>query len=68
MRDLYAKIPREYFLESSSKFYFETSDRFEMYDLVELAGAEHIQHIPDMLYWYIYTEYTGCEWSKMRYY
>ena len=39
-----------------------------MYDLVELAGAEHIQHIPDMLYWYIYTEYTGCEWSKMRYY
>lgn len=55
-------------MESENKFYYETSDRFEMYDLTELAGPEHIHHIPELLYWYIYTIYGGCDWIKMHYY
>ena len=39
LRELYIKIPMDYFMESEGNFYFETSDRFEMYDLIELAGS-----------------------------
>ena len=49
------KIPKEYFFEAENKFYFETSDRFQMYALVELARPDKIKFIPEFLYLY--------EWS-----
>ena len=68
LRDLYVEIPRGHFLESPSKFYSDSYDRFEMYALVELAGPQRIQHIPDLLYWYNYNVYPSCSLSRMRYY
>ena len=38
-QELYAKIPTSYFFEEEAKFYTATSDRLEMYAIVELAGA-----------------------------
>ena len=72
LRDLYVKIPKEYFFEFENKFYFETSDRFQMYALVELAGADNIKFIPDILYLY---EWSGpnrnrdeCYYAEILYY
>ena len=50
LRDLYVKIPRQHLMETETQFYASSSDRFQMYALVELAGPEHIQYIPDLLY------------------
>ena len=52
LRDLYVKIPKEYFQENETTFFSSSSDRFQMYAIVELAGAEHIKFIPDLLYRY----------------
>ena len=47
---MYVKIPRQHLMETETQFYASSSDRFQMYALVELAGSEHIQYIPDLLY------------------
>ena len=52
LRDLYVKIPKEYFLEEEGKFYFRVSDKFQLYPLVELASGGHIHFVIDILYWY----------------
>ena len=52
LRDLYVKIPIEYFLEDQKHYYFWSSDRFIMYALVELAGKEKILYIDYFLYSY----------------
>ena len=59
-RELYTKIPQEYFFESENKFLVQTSDHFEMYDLVELAGPKHIRNIPNFLYYYTGGSHDRC--------
>ena len=61
LRDLFIKIPKEYFLESETKFYFDSSDRFMMYSIVELAGPKHIKNIPNYLYVYIAPKNSKCQ-------
>ena len=56
------KIPKDYLLESETQFYWETYDRFEAYDIVELAGPKHIKSIPNLLYYYVGSTFSGCGW------
>ena len=68
LRDLYVRIPREYLMESETVFYTTTYDRFQMYALVELAGAKHIKSIPNFLYWYKTSSYSECSLTKSYFY
>ena len=67
LRELYVKIPKEYFLETETKFYWETYDRFEAYDLVELAGPKHIKSIPNLVYYYTGSTFKKCEAKEIDY-
>ena len=60
LRELYMKIPKEYLLESETKFYWESYDRFEAYALVELAGPKHIKSIPNLVYYYTTSPLSQC--------
>lgn len=72
LRDLYVKIPKEYFIEEGKKFYFRVSDRFQMYALVELAGPKNIKFVPDLVYWYYWSSFsratTPCFYEEVTYY
>ena len=44
--DLYVKVPLSYVIEKASgRYYFQASDRFTMYALVELAGIDHTLYV-----------------------
>ena len=58
LRDLYVKIPNEYFIEERKKLYFRVSDRFQMYALVELASPKNIKFVPDLVYWYSWSSFS----------
>lgn len=68
LRDLYVKVPKEYFIEEGNKFYFRDSDLFQIYPLVELAGPKHLRSIPKYFYCYRTTQKEPCSWSKVFYY
>ena len=55
-------------MESEKKFYLESSDRFQMYDLVELAGPKHLRNIPNFLYYYTGAYFSQCVRKQMDYY
>ena len=68
LRDLYVKVPRSYFLETETKFYASSSDRFQMYALVELAGPKHTKNVHDLFYRYTYTLYSECSEIEAMHY
>lgn len=48
LRDLYVKIPVNY-LFSNDRVYFEHSDKFSKYSLIELAGKDRLMFLDDFL-------------------
>ena len=66
-RDLFVKIPLEYFTESG-RFQLDCSDHYILFAVAELAGSKHTRFIPDLLYWYKPSYTSPCKWNKIWYY
>lgn len=67
LRELYMKIPLEYFMEYPGYYYLWASDRFIMYALTEMAGKQHTSYLPLFLYYYNRTaaNRSKCDWSPI---
>lgn len=69
LRDLYVKIPYSYLLEDGEHFYLWASDRFIMYALIEMAGADHSDFVEYYPYYYnrVPSNRDECGWAPMEY-
>lgn len=54
LKQVYMKIPPNYYLEEPDRYYLWASDRFNMYALTELSGKNHTDFLPEEVYFYNY--------------